>query len=53
MQLDQFQHLLDPLLDLSLRAPLDGEPESDVVRDRHVWKERVALEYEADVAAMR
>ena len=46
---DELEHLGDPPLELILRDALALEPEGDVVLDRHVREERVALEHRVDV----
>src|SRR6266540_1926510 len=45
--------LVHSLADLVLRPPPHGEPERDVVGDRHVLERRVVLEDEADAALLR
>ena len=45
--------LLDPLLDVGLGDLAQLQPERDVVADRHVRIERVALEDHRDVAILR
>ena len=47
---DQPQHLVDPALHVRLVDALAPQPEGDVVEDREVREERVALEDGVDVA---
>ena len=47
---DELEHLAHAALQLALRDALSLEPERDVVLDRHVREERVALEDGVDVA---
>ncbi len=50
---DDAEHLLDALLLLPLRHPLEPECEGNVVEDRHVWEEGVVLEDHVHVATVR
>ena len=50
---DELEHLGDASLELALRDALPLEPEADVVLDRHVREERIALEDGVDVALVR
>src|SRR5262249_18410119 len=49
-QPDDVESTVDASLDLVLRAFAHREREGDIVRNRHVWEERVALKHHADVA---
>lgn len=44
----QRQHLIDPLRDQLAIKTLHLEAEGDILRDTHVWKQRVALEHRVD-----
>ena len=50
---DELEHLVHAPFELILRDALPLEPERDVVLDRHVREERVALEDGVDVALVR
>src|SRR5438309_1270739 len=50
---DEIERAGDALGDFLTRAVAVPETEGDVVADRHVRKDGVVLEHEADVAAMR
>jgi hypothetical protein len=50
---DELEHLRDATLQLALGHALPLEPEGDVVLDRHVREEGVALEDRVDVALVR
>jgi hypothetical protein len=41
LQLDQFEHLADPLPDLPLVDPLALQPERDILMYRHVREQRI------------
>ncbi len=51
-ELDELEHLLDPAPDLLLVDLLAAEAERDVLEDRQVREQRVALEDGVDVAAI-
>ena len=50
LELHKPQQLVHALANLGLRLLADAQSERDVVEDRHVPKERIVLEDEADVA---
>ena len=50
---DERQHLADAPSDLVVRDRADAQSVRDVLEDRQVWKQRVVLEHEADVALVR
>ena len=52
-QADEPQQLVDPRVDLGLRALADRQAEGDVVAHGHVLEGRVVLEDEADAALLR
>ncbi len=52
-QIDELQHLADPAPDLRLPDLAQTQAERDVVEHRQVGKQRVALEHETDVTAVR
>ena len=52
-QADELEHLRDPSPQLILGDALALEPECDVVLDRHVREERVALKHRVDVPLVR
>ncbi len=52
-QVDEVQHLADPALDRRLVDLAQPQAEGDVVEHREVGEQRVVLEDESDVAAMR
>src|SRR4029079_16621569 len=52
-EIDELEDLGDARLDLPLRHALPLEPERDVVGNRHVGEERVALEDRVDVPLVR
>ena len=53
LELQDARRLADPLLDLGLGHLAELEAEGEVVADRHVRVERVALEHHGDVAVLR
>ena len=52
-EIDKLQDAADPAGDLRLAEPAQPQPERDVVEYRQMRKQRVILENEADVAAVR
>jgi hypothetical protein len=53
LHMDEAQHVGHALADPRLRRMARLEPVGDVLGDRHMRKERVVLEHDADAAAMR
>ncbi len=52
-QLDERQHLVNPLLNDILLLAFHRQPEGEVVGDGEMWKQRRRLKDEADVARVR
>src|ERR1700736_4098104 len=52
-EIDKLQHAADPVGDLRFAEPAQAQPECDIVEHREMRKQRVILENEADVPAVR
>jgi hypothetical protein len=52
-EIDKLQHAADPVGDLRFAEPAQAQPECDIVEHREMRKQRVILEHEPDIAAVR
>ena len=52
-QLDDAEHFLDARRDGLARSTRDFQAEGDILRYRHVGKQRIGLEHHADIALVR